>query len=56
MLRTKNALVGNETFGFSPFSAADVWDEINHLDSFKTVSGDMHVKILKMTAAFCFAK
>ena len=54
MLRIKNALLGNKTFSFSPFTAADVWDEINHLDSSKTVSGNIPVKILKMTSALCF--
>ena len=54
VLRIENALLGNETFSLSPFTAADVWDEINHLDSSKTVSGKIPVKILKMTSALCF--
>ena len=50
------ALVGNETFSFSPFSAVDVCDEINHLDSSKIVSGNVAVKILKITSALCFSE
>ena len=56
VLRKKSALVGNETFSFSPFSPADFWDEINYPDSSKTVSGDIPVKILKMTSALCFSE
>ena len=56
MSRIKSTLAGNETVSSSPFSAADVWDEINHLDSSKTLRGDILVKILKMTSAFCFSE
>ena len=54
VLRIKKSLVGNETFSFGPFSAAG--DEINHLDSSKTVRGNIPVKILKMTPALCFSE
>ena len=56
VLRIKKALVGHEKFSCSPFIAADVWDKINHLDNSETVSGNIPVKILKMTSALCFSE
>ena len=40
----------SNTFEFRPFEPAEVWDEINHLDTTKKTSGDLPTHILKSTS------
>ena len=48
IVRIKQLTESNHQFSFCKFNTAEVWDEINRLDSTKSVSGNIPVKTLKL--------
>ncbi len=45
----------SDVFQFRPFELAEVWDEINKLDSTKKTSGELPANILKLTSDLSFS-
>ena len=45
----------SDTFDFCPFEPAEVWDEVNRLDTTKKTSGDVPTHILKLTSDLSFS-
>ena len=45
----------SDTFQFHPFEPAEVWDEINRLDTTKKTSGDVPTHILKLPSDLSFS-
>ena len=51
LIRIKQTTKSNQ-FSFCKFDTTEVWDEVSHLGSTKSVSGNIPVKTLKSTSNF----
>ena len=56
IVRIKQLAESNHQFSFCKFGITEVWDEINRLDSTKSVSGNIPTKTLKLSSALCFSE
>ena len=55
IVKIKQINKGSDFFEFRPFEPAEVWDEINRLDTTKKTSGDVPTHILKLTSNLSFS-
>ena len=56
IVRIKQLVESNHQFSFCKIGITEVWDEINRLDSTKSVSGNIPTKTLKLSSALCFSE
>ena len=56
IVRIKQLVESNHQFSFCKIGITEVWDEINRLDSTKSVNGNIPTKTLKLSSALCFSE